>query len=116
MKNLMINPFDQYDWFSSELVFAMAFSDDEERILVGTKAGILSRLKQEGTPVLLPDDVMPYGVVQILDALKLLAGDSLSLVVNTLSSGPVMAMRNRIGASMNAFRKKYHWSMISPMP
>ena len=97
MNELIKNPFNHYDWIETELIFAMVFGNKKERILVGTKEGIISRLRQKGeaTPfVCASDDIVCREDSNGLDVLKTTASDIAKMVTDTLSVGIAAATKN----------------------
>lgn len=45
---VMENPFEYYKWVKDDLLFAMAINGEQERVFVGTRAGILKHLQENG--------------------------------------------------------------------
>lgn len=79
MKDLIKQPFENYDWTDSELMFAMTFTDKKERILVGTKEGIQARLRQKGEAAPAEQPLDGIGLerdLTALDAVKTAASDA----------------------------------------
>ena len=96
MRTTIKNPFEHYDWTNSELHFAMVFTGKKERILVGTKEGILAHLQQRGkieSHEELFDDMVQREEKSGVEIAKTIVRDIGKTVMDTMSSNIVAATK-----------------------